>query len=133
MLAVVPGARAKRTLLSLLGRRDAALQAQLGFPGNEWLAGVTDPPCVKNPAFLTRWLGHLPGQTVELTCHPGHPDPSLLDRDANVADGQLQRRVDEFHLLSQLSFQVSCQHAGLTRIAPRDWLISSRRGAAHAA
>lgn len=133
MLAAIPGARTKRMVLSLLGRRDAALQAQLGFPGNDWLAGVTDPPCVKDAALLTHWLTRVPGDVVELTCHPGHHDETLRGRDATGADGQMQRRVDEFHLLSQPSFPQACHRAGFTPLAPRDWLTLSRRGAAHVA
>jgi predicted glycoside hydrolase/deacetylase ChbG (UPF0249 family) len=133
ILAAVPGARGKRAVLSLLGRRDAARQAKLGFPGNDWLAGVTDPPFVKDPAFLTRWLARLPGQVVELTCHPGYRDETLLGRDATVADGQMQRRVDEFHLLSRPDFRDACRLAGFSRVAPREWLAMSRPGAAHAA
>jgi len=133
MLTAVPGARAKRALLSLLGRRDAARQTKLGFPGNEWLAGVTDPPCVKDPEFLSRWLARLPGNVVELTCHPGHRDETLLGRDATLSNGQMQRRVDEFHLLSRPDFREACRAAGFTRVAPEEWLAFSRPGTAHAA
>jgi hypothetical protein len=45
----------------------------------------------------------------------------------------MQRRVDEFHLLSQPDFRVACRQAGLTRVAPREWLAFSRPGAADAA
>jgi hypothetical protein len=117
----------------VLGKRNAALQTQAGFPGNDWLAGVTDPPCVKDAEFLTRWLARIPGETVELTCHPGHHDESLLGRDATETGGQLQRRVDEFRLLSHLSFREVCRRACFTLIAPREWLESSRGGAADAA
>ena len=133
MLAMIPGARPKRALLSALGGRDAAGQARLGFPGNQWLAGITDPPCVKDPAFLTRWLKRLPGGIVELTCHPGHCDETLLGRDATPADGQMQRRVDEFRLLRHPDFREVCRQAGFTRVAPWEWLALSRSGAAHAA
>src|SRR5262249_55015866 len=82
MLLRVPGARVKRALLSLLGRFDARAQQRLGMAGNDWLAGVTDPPCVADPHYLTRWLTRIPGCIVELTCHPGYYDPTLLGRDA---------------------------------------------------
>src|SRR5262249_12174138 len=55
-LAAVPGARCKRLLLSTLGRLDARRLRRAGFPGNDCLAGVTDPPWVADPEFLTRWL-----------------------------------------------------------------------------
>jgi predicted glycoside hydrolase/deacetylase ChbG (UPF0249 family) len=133
ILAAVPGARGKRVMLSLFGRRDAARQSKLGFPGNQWLAGVTDPPFVKDPAFLTRWLARLPGDVVELTCHPGYRDETLLGRDATDANGQMQRRVDEFELLSRPDFREACRSAGFARVEPREWLAMSRRGAAYAA
>jgi predicted glycoside hydrolase/deacetylase ChbG (UPF0249 family) len=132
ILATVPGARLKRLLLSVLGRRNATLQARLGFPGNEWLAGITDPPCVRDPAFLTRWLARLPGTAVELTCHPGHRDETLLGRDASTTDGQMQRRVDELHLLRQPSFLEACRQARFTRVSPREW-VSLASGVTHAA
>src|SRR5207253_1458713 len=72
--ARIPGARAKRVFLSLLGRQQARQQQRLGFPGNDWLAGITDPPWVADPAFLLRWLRRIPGTVVELTCHPGYLD-----------------------------------------------------------
>src|SRR5262249_54474032 len=79
----VPGARLKRALLSVVGRRNARRQQEAGFPGNDWLAGITDPPWVHDPRHLTRWLTCVPGRVVELTCHPGHLDITLLGRDAS--------------------------------------------------
>src|SRR5439155_602010 len=61
LLASVPGARFKRAVLSGWGRGDARRLRRQGFPGNHWLAGVTDPPFVKDPAFFTRWLSRVPG------------------------------------------------------------------------
>jgi predicted glycoside hydrolase/deacetylase ChbG (UPF0249 family) len=133
VLASSPGARIKRLVLSMLGRPNAWRQMRLGFPGNDWLAGITDPLCVKHPEFLARWLTRLPGRVVELTCHPGHPDETLLGRDATVTDGQMQRRIDERTLLRQANFRQACRLAGFTLIAPSAWLHSSFRGAAHAA
>jgi predicted glycoside hydrolase/deacetylase ChbG (UPF0249 family) len=133
LLASVPGARIKRLVLSMLGRPCAWRQTRLGFPGNDWLAGITDPPWVKDPEFLARWLSRLPGTVVELTCHPGHRDETLLGRDATATDGQMQRRVDERTLLRQTNFRQACQLAGFTLTAPSAWMHSSFRGAAHAA
>ena len=114
----VPGARLKRAFLNWLGRRDAALQARNGFTGNDWLAGITDPACVADPHFLTRWLSNIPGQVVELTCHPGYFDASLIGRDCTRTDGQLQRRIQEFALLSDDGFPTACRQAGFTLISP---------------
>jgi len=62
----VPGARRKRLVLSLLGWRDRRRQRKLGFLGNDWLAGITDPPWVADPRFLSRWLSKILGNVVEL-------------------------------------------------------------------
>src|SRR5262249_35047584 len=56
MLARIPGARLKRALLSLLGRAEADRQVRASFPGADWLAGITGPRAVRDPAFFRRWL-----------------------------------------------------------------------------
>jgi predicted glycoside hydrolase/deacetylase ChbG (UPF0249 family) len=122
MLARIPGARLKRLVLSALGRREARQQQRAGYQGNVWLAGVTNPPYVADPNFLVRWLARVPGRVVELTCHPGHLDTTLIGRDCTGTDGQLQRRVREFHLLQHASFREACQRAGFIRVSPREWL-----------
>jgi len=132
-LACVPGGRVKRTLLSLLGRHQARRQRQRDFPGNDWLAGITDPPCVADPAFLARWLNHMPGTVVELTCHPGYLDMTLIGRDCTPDDGQLQRRIHELHLLRQPSFREACDRAGFTLVAPSELTKLQRYAVAHAA
>ena len=67
---------------------------------------------------MTRWLRRVSGHVVELTCHPGRADATLLGRDATPSNGQLQRRPDELHLLRQPEFTEACQAAGFTLIAP---------------
>ena len=118
LVAQIPGARKKRALLNFLGRRLATEQEALGFPGNDWLAGVTDPPWVKDRAFFTRWLAALPGRTVELCCHPGFLDTTLIGRDCTADDGLMQRRVDEQILLEQPEFLAAAHDAGFTLVAP---------------
>jgi predicted glycoside hydrolase/deacetylase ChbG (UPF0249 family) len=117
-LATIPGARAKRTFLSLLGSQQARRQRQEQFPGNDWLAGVTDPRCVADPSFLERWLKRMPGRVVELTCHPGYLDEKLVGRDCTVHDGLLERRIHELHLLRQPRFREACRHAGFALVPP---------------
>jgi predicted glycoside hydrolase/deacetylase ChbG (UPF0249 family) len=118
MLARIPGARLKRTFLTVLGRRQVRRQHELGLPGNDWLAGITDPPCVTDPEFFVRWLTRVPGRVVELACHPGYLDTTLIGRDCTATDGRLARRVDELHLLLDPSFRSACRRAGFTLIAP---------------
>ncbi len=133
MLLGVPGARGKRATLSLLGRRDARRQAHHGFPGNDWLAGITNPPFVADPLFLVRWLGRVPGKVVELACHPGYWDGTLIDRDCTEADGGVQRRVEEMQRLSEPSFTEVCRHAGFTLVSPAQLSASRTVRAIHAA
>jgi chitin disaccharide deacetylase len=118
MLLQVPGARIKRAGLNLLGRRLAQRQEFRRFPGNDWLAGVTDPKWLKYPDFFRRWLGAVPGQQVELMCHPGYQDPTLLGRDCHTGEGLLQWRVDDLMLLKKPAFREAVDHAGFTLAAP---------------
>jgi chitin disaccharide deacetylase len=120
LLATVPGARGKRTFLSLLGRRAAQRLARAGFPGADWHAGITNPPCVADPDFFTRWLRKTPGRVVELCCHPGYFDATLVGRDCTVEDGQQRRRVREQELLRQPNFLEACRGAGFILTAASD-------------
>ena len=129
-LANVPGARAKRLFLTTLGRRDARRQDLAGFAGNDWLAGVTDPPFVRDPSFMSRWIANTPGEVIELTCHPGHFDKTLIGRDCTPEDGQLERRPRELELLQSPSFDEACRNARLVLTSPREWLKGRPRRSA---
>lgn len=121
-LAMVPGARSKRAILSRFGQRASQRQHVEGFPGADWLLGVTDPPFVRDPRFFARWLSRAPGRIVELTCHTGHLDVTLNGRDGSLTDGQLHRRVREWELLGDPSFHDAVNAAGFTLI-PASQLI----------
>ncbi|MDB5311269.1 MAG: Cellobiose phosphotransferase system YdjC-like protein [Gemmataceae bacterium] len=112
----VPGARLKRAFLTRLGRAAARRQAAAGLPGCPALLGITDPPCVRDPQFFARWLAAARGQSLELTCHPGHFDPTLVGRDGTLADGQIHRRVWEFDLLHRPAFLDAVRAAGFTLV-----------------
>jgi predicted glycoside hydrolase/deacetylase ChbG (UPF0249 family) len=129
LLRDIPGARLKRTVLSCLGFLDNLAQDRQGFPGNEWLCGITDPPWIRDPAFFTRWVGQVPGRVVELSCHPGHRDDTVLGRDCRPGDGLLERRIDEFRLLAQPEFLAACRSAGFTILAASAWLAGAGRAA----
>lgn len=128
LLARIPGARVKRAVLTALGRLQARRQERMGFPGADWLAGVTDAPSAQSPEFFVRWLERMPGRCVELMCHPGHRDETVIGR-----DGLVERRVDELALLRQPAFTEACRRVGLTPVAP--WMVCVRRarGLHHAA
>jgi predicted glycoside hydrolase/deacetylase ChbG (UPF0249 family) len=133
MLWAIPGARIKRTVLTLLGRYQSWRQEADGLPGNDWLAGITDPRWVTDPDFFVRWLTRVPGRVVELACHPGHMDRTLIGRDCREDDGLMRRRVDELHLLHQPSFAAACRRAGFTLVSPSELLARRPRGHRHAA
>ena len=133
MLARIPGARLKRAILSLRGRKQARRQRHLSFPGNRWLAGITDPQCVADPQYLVRWLTRMPGDVVELACHPGYHDGTLIGRDCTANDGLLQRRVDELARLKADSFRAACRAAGFRLVAPSELTGHPRGSHGHAA
>jgi predicted glycoside hydrolase/deacetylase ChbG (UPF0249 family) len=115
----IPGARGKRLFLNWFGRRAARVQRRRGLAGNDWLIGVTNPKYVHDDAFFVRLIKTVPGNVVELTCHPGHYDPTLIGRDCTADDGMLERRVRELKLLSSPAFSAACAEAGFTLISPR--------------
>ena len=118
VIARVPGARVKRTALSVLGRRAARRAAAHGLPGCDWLIGVTDPGCVADNRYLDRWLKKIGGQgSVEVCCHPGYHDSSLIGRDCDSGDGLL-RRPRETTLLRLPTFLAACADAGLVPVRP---------------
>jgi hypothetical protein len=118
-LARVPGARAKRLLLTALGRVQARRLDRAGYPGNDWLAGAADARRAGRADFFTRWLTRARGRVVELMCHPGHYDPSLLGRDA-FSEADLRWRVDEARQLAAPEFRTACERAGFRLAAPAE-------------
>jgi predicted glycoside hydrolase/deacetylase ChbG (UPF0249 family) len=131
-LRTIRGARLKRLALCALGRRAAPLYRAAGFPANDYLLGITDPPCVRDPDFFNRWLWNVPGRLVELCVHPGHWDPTLLGRDCTRRDGQLRRRVLEYHWLAQPSFKAAARAAGFELIRPASLFRPEWEGVAYA-
>lgn len=128
LLARVRGARLKRAFLNSLGRPEARRQVEDGFPGAEWMIGVTDPRWVADPGFWHRWLACVPGATVELMCHPGYLDPTLPGRDCRLGDGLMERRVDERIRLEDPSFLDACRQARFTLVRPSRLVVPERRG-----
>jgi predicted glycoside hydrolase/deacetylase ChbG (UPF0249 family) len=133
MLLQIPGPFVKRAVLSTLGRRLARRQAAAGFPGNEWLAGITDPACVDDPDYLVRWLTRIPGEVVELACHPGYEDETLPGRDGTADDGLLSRRLREYELLIDPRFLEAVHRAGFRLTPPSQLTYSDGRRSDHAA
>jgi predicted glycoside hydrolase/deacetylase ChbG (UPF0249 family) len=111
MISRVGGARIKRLGLTLLSHR-----VQSRLPGNEVLAGATDPRRFTDPQFLVRWVLQVPGRVVEWACHPGHRDETLPGRDGGVE--QMRCRVQELQRLQDPRFLEACREAGFTLVAP---------------
>jgi predicted glycoside hydrolase/deacetylase ChbG (UPF0249 family) len=112
----VPGARVKRAALSWFGRRAARRTHAAPFAGNDELLGVTDPPFTADPAFFARWLSAAAGRFVELSCHPGHFDPTLAGRDGTLEDGFVHRRPRELALLARPEFLAAVRACGFTLV-----------------
>jgi chitin disaccharide deacetylase len=126
VVRALAGARLKRAFLGWLGRRLSRMQEAHGFPGNEWLAGITVPRSVEDAGFFVRWLRAMPGQVVELMCHPGQLDTTLLGRDCTSADGLLQQRVNELRWLGEPAFMNAIEDAGFRLTTPGEamWPLS---------
>jgi predicted glycoside hydrolase/deacetylase ChbG (UPF0249 family) len=129
-LARVPGAKLKRTVLTLLGRRLARRSKRLGLPGCSTLIGITDPPCVADERFYARWLEHVRGDSVELACHPGYRDETLIGRDCWADDESIARRVHELHLLRSADFPEAVRRSGFRLAAPAELDGGGRRARA---
>jgi predicted glycoside hydrolase/deacetylase ChbG (UPF0249 family) len=115
-------ARLKRVFLGWLGRRLSRIQEAHGFAGNDWLAGIANPAAIDDPEFFVRWLRAMPGQVVELMCHPGQYDPTLIGRDCTASDGLLQQRVNELRWLRDPSFLDVVNDAGFRLVSPSEFL-----------
>ncbi len=117
LLAAIPRARWKRALLATLGGR--FVQQQRGFPGNDYLGGISDPHGLtrmhrgKEENLLVRWLARVPGRVVEFVSHPGRLDETLAGRDS-LGDA----RVRELELLEQTDLEGVCRSAGFRLSAP---------------
>jgi predicted glycoside hydrolase/deacetylase ChbG (UPF0249 family) len=125
----VPGARLKRTVLNWLGRSAARRQEAAGQPGSEEHIGITDPPFTERPDFFTRWLASSAARFVELGCHPGHLDLTLVGRDGTLADGLIHRRVRELVLLARPDFLDAVRAAGFALVTAAE-LVRRLRDAA---
>jgi len=117
----VPGARIKRTLLTHFGNKTARAAEAKGLPGAEWLIGVTDPPCTTDERFWTRWLRKVRGDFVELGCHPGYSDTTLLGRDVPGKKYDLIRRENEMRLLLRDDFTAAMEECGFEMVPPAEY------------
>jgi predicted glycoside hydrolase/deacetylase ChbG (UPF0249 family) len=135
LLAAVSASRIKRAVLGTLGRRFARKQDRAGLPGNDFLAGLGEPWGSGAPAAFVRWLRATPGTVVELMCHPGGLDESLLGRDKMTGP----RRLQQAAALRDPGFRDTLTAAGFVLMPasridrePRTLFLTTR-GTSHAA
>jgi chitin disaccharide deacetylase len=129
MLKKLPGARLKRAALGWLGRRLSRMQEAHSFPGNDWLAGISTPKWVEEPDYFVQWLQRMPGRAVELMCHPGRLDATLVGRDCPEDDPLLQQRVNELRWLREPAFLEAARQAGFRLVSPSELILGQRRTA----
>lgn len=125
----VPGARCKRLILSWHGRSLARLCRERGYPGCDVMIGITNPSNVFDDSYFARWLDTTPGERVELMCHPGHEDATLIGRDCPAGIG-IQRRVREMELMQRPDFLASLRLAGFRVATIDDFVPGASRLAA---
>ena len=118
LLLGIRGARIKRSVLNLFGRRHARRAAAQGLFGADWLLGVTDPPITVDEQFYTRWLTKARGEAVEVGCHPGYIDDTLLVRDVPGNPFDLERRENEMMMLLSDDFMNAVDDAGFQIVSP---------------
>jgi predicted glycoside hydrolase/deacetylase ChbG (UPF0249 family) len=87
---------------------------------------------VLDPDFFDNWLRAMPGDVVELMCHPGRLDPTLVGRDCSADDGLLQQRVNELRWLRDPSFRYAVEEAGFRLVSPGE-LLQTNPGLARCA
>ena len=127
MLQTLPITRVKRIFLGWLGRRFSRMTEAHGFPGNDWLAGISSPEDIEDPEFFANWLRAMPGDVVELMCHPGRHDPTIVGRDCTETDGMLEQRVNEQRWLGDPSFMDAVNDAGFRLVSPGEFIGADQR------
>jgi len=132
-LTALPGGRPKRLLLNWLGQRFAQKQRRRGFPGNDVLAGITDPETSSDPRFFVDCLAHTRGRYVELICHPGREDTALIGRDDLGGPCERVRRVHELQALRHPRFRAAVARFGFEIVPPSAWEPCEIRRAGRAA
>lgn len=113
----------KRVLLTCFGKRNTSRLRTKHYPGCELLIGITDPEHVQNPHFWEQWFRHVGNhRTVEICCHPGYYDNSLLGRDVDKPI-DLDRRPSESLLLKSPHFREIYLQAGFQLVRPSAILL----------
>ncbi|HVJ81212.1 MAG TPA: ChbG/HpnK family deacetylase, partial [Planctomycetia bacterium] len=113
-----PGGRAKRALLSALGRISRRTWRE--FPAAEALIGITTPTTGSDPDCFARWLRRATGKSVELMCHPGAADEALADREGPETAAWVRQRTGEAARLADPRFKDDFRAAGFRLARPSE-------------
>lgn len=112
------GLTLKRRFLSHYGRKQAVHLDKAGYPGAPFLAGIANPENLQDAFFFQRCIQETPGDPVELMCHPGHHDLTLLGRDVARPGPGLDRRPLEWAMLQDRPFQDTVRAQGMQITRP---------------
>lgn len=115
------GLALKRRFLSHYGKKQARYLDQAGYPGAHYLAGIANPESLQDSLFFQRCIQETPGDTVELMCHPGHHDLTLVGRDVSRPGPGLDRRPLEWTMLQDRHFLDTVRALGMEITRP-SWI-----------
>lgn len=118
----IRSAATKRWFLCRYGERQSRFLDRNGYPGAQHLIGLANPGDLKSSRFFERWLESCDGSLIELMCHPGHRDDSLIGRDITRAGSALMRRVWEYQALSSGQFLKVVSDQGFEMARPSDFI-----------
>lgn len=107
------GLALKRRFLSHYGKKQARSLDQFGYIGAPYLAGIANPESLQDSLFFQRCIQETPGETVELMCHPGHLDLTLVGRDVARPGPGLDRRPLEWSMLQDRPFLDAVRALGM--------------------
>lgn len=110
-----PGAIVKRAVLKTL------CQPVPGTFGADSFAFLPPLESLQRIDRFARSLANLPGQVVELCCHPGYPDETLAGRDTLTSE-----RVGQLHVLRSPEFVQACRRVGFRLVTPAEAMNSTR-------
>lgn len=120
------GARLKRWFLCGYGNKQGKMLDKEGYPGARTMIGLTDPNCLKDDRFFEKCLQYGTGNVVELMCHPGYRDMSLVGRDVCGPGAGLDRRPWELAMLGNPFFANAVAVCNYRLSRPSEWVGKGR-------
>jgi len=124
--AMMGGARLKRWFLCHYGKMQAKNLDSQRYPGARTMIGLTDPYCLKDEKFFQKCIQSAYGNIVELMCHPGYLDTSLVGRDVTRSGDSLSRRPWELSMLKNSQFKNTVDANNYQIVRPSDCMENGR-------